>query len=210
MKLTQNKKWLVLGLAGALAHAFFAGAQANKPPGDTDYPSFSQFIAQRNIFDPNRYPQEVRTYHRQSPRRHSPQVTLVGTMSYQKGEFAFFSGNDEDLKKILTTSETIVGYTVTKITPNSVLMMGTDKKEFAMNVGDQLRESNEGWQLVTLADTAAGSGSAGSGTQSGGDSGGNSSNPGAASDEAPATPSASLSNNDILKRLMQLREQENK
>ena len=54
MKPTQYKKWLVLALA--LVNGLFAGAQSNGVPGPTAYSSFSRFITERNIFDPNRYP----------------------------------------------------------------------------------------------------------------------------------------------------------
>ena len=195
MKLNRIKKFLLLALAGA---------QSNEVPGDTDYTAFSPFITQRNIFDPNRYPHETRTSHRTSPRRNSaPQVTLVGTMSYQKGMFAFFSGNDWSLRKILPVSGGIVGYTVTAITTAGVKIQGADKKEVAMNIGDQLRESNNGWVLVAQGDAVAGSGTIGSPTTETGDS-----DSGGTTNEV--APSASLGSNDILKRLMQLREQENK
>ncbi len=53
MKPTQYKKWLALALA--LLNGLFAGAQSNGVPGPTAYSSFSRFITERNIFDPNRY-----------------------------------------------------------------------------------------------------------------------------------------------------------
>jgi hypothetical protein len=205
MKPTRTKILLALALAVALTNGFTAGAQSNTVPGDTDYNAFSQFITQRNIFDPNRYPQEV-YHHTERPRRTSaPEVTLVGTMSYQKGIFAFFSGNDWSLRKVLTLSNSIVNYTVTEITPAGVKIMGTDKKEQVMKIGDQLRESNNGWVLVAESDDAVGSAAAESPT-----TGSDNSNSGAPPDSTTAAPPAGLSNNDVLKRLMQLREQENK
>jgi hypothetical protein len=206
MKPTHTTILFALALAVALTNGFLAAAQSNAVPGDTDYSTFSQFITQRNIFDPNRYPHEVYHHTTQHIRRTSaPEVTLVGTMAYQKGMFAFFSGNDWSLRKILTTSNSIVGYTVTDVTPAGVKIQGADKKEVAMNIGDQLRESNNGWVLTAQGDAAAGSGTAGSATTSN-----DNSNSGAPADSTTAAPSASLGNNDVLKRLMQLREQENK
>jgi hypothetical protein len=205
MKPTHTKILFTLALAVALTNGFLAGAQSNTVPGDTDYNSFSQLITQRNIFDPNRYPHEV--YHRtQRVRRTSaPEVTLVGTMSYQKGMFAFFSGNDWSLRKILTTSNSIVNYTVTEITPAGVKIQGADKQEQVMKIGDQLRESNNGWVLFAESDDSAGSGAAESPT-----TGSDNSNSGATTDSTTTAPSASLSNNDILKRLMQQRQQGDK
>ena len=58
MKLTRYKTWPVLALA--LRPASFAGAQSNDAPGPTEYPAFSRFITERNIFDPNRFPRNAR------------------------------------------------------------------------------------------------------------------------------------------------------
>jgi len=207
MKLTRTKKFLALALAGALADGFFAGAQSNGVPGDTDYGAFSQFIAQRNIFDPSRYPKEIRSS-RPRTRIHSyaPEFSLAGTMTYEKGIFAFFNGNNDELKRVLQVNGTIAGYSVTDITVTNATLLGTDKKEISLKIGDRMEQQNNGWQLVPLelAGSDAGSGIAGSSTSPNGNSTEGSDN------SAPAAPSASLGNNDVLKRLMQLREQENK
>jgi hypothetical protein len=176
-------------------------AQSSDIPGDTDYGAFSRFITQRNIFDPGRYPHETHSYHRTVPRHHSSSVrafTLVGTMSYAKGNFAFFSGNGDDFKKILPVSGTIAGYTVTEISLTHAILQGPDKTNLQMNIGDQLRQENNGWQLAAAADAAATA-----------DSGGGAS-AGASTDSSVVAPSASLGSSDVLKRLMELREKENK
>lgn len=205
MKLTRTKIILLLALAGALAPGFFAGAQSNNIPGDADYNAFSQFITQRNIFDPSRYPKEI---HSSRPRTrvhsYAPAFTLTGTMTYEKGVFAFFNGNNEELKKVLQVNGAIAGYSVTDITTSGVTLRGADKKDLTLHLGDQMRQENNGWELVQLGDQTAGSGTAESSTSPNGNSTGGSDNP------APAAPSASLGNSDVLKRLMQLREQENK
>ena len=178
----------------------FARAQSSDVPGDTDYSAFSRFITQRNIFDPSRYPHETRTYHRTVSRHASsaPAFTLVGTMSYGKGLFAFFSGNSDDLKKILPVSGSIASYEVTAISLKGATLLGSDKKSIQLNIGDQLRQENNGWQLVGPAELSA---SPNEGASSSG---------GVTPDPGSVVPSANLGNNDILKRLMQLREQENK
>lgn len=193
------------GLTALLLAWLLAGgtvrAQSNDIPGDTDYSAFSRFITQRNIFDPDRYPHETHTYHRTVYRHNTsaPAFTLVGTMSYAKGNFAFFSGNGDDFKKILPVSGTIAGYTVTKITLTHAILQGPDKTNLQMNIGDQLRQENNGWQLAAAADPTAA-------TPDSGGSGG----AGAATDSSVVAPSASLGSSDVLKRLMELREQENK
>jgi hypothetical protein len=214
MKLTLRNAVNVFGWARSLANCAktapllalllapgFARAQSNEVPGDTDYATFSRFITQRNIFDPNRYPHETRTPHRIVSRHigsSAPSFTLVGTMSYGKGTFAFFSGNSDDFKKILPVSGSIASYEVTAITLTGATLSGPDKKSVQMKIGDQLQQENNGWQAVGPADISAGA-TAGAGP-----------NEGTTVDSAPAPPSANLGNNDILKRLMQLREQENK
>ena len=179
----------------------FARAQSNEVPGDTDYAAFSRFITQRNIFDPSRYPHETRTDHPRVSRHggsSAPSFSLVGTMSYGKGTFAFFSGNSDDFKKILPVSGTIASYEVTAITLTGATLCGPDKKSVQLKIGDQLQQENNGWQAVGPADIGAVA-AAGAGA-----------NEGTSVSSGPSAPSANLGNNDILKRLMQLREQENK
>ncbi len=205
MKPTRTKIILLLTLAGALAPGFFAGAQSDNIPGDTDYSAFSQFITQRNIFDPSRYPHEV---HRSRPPKlnhsYAPEFTLAGTMAYEKGVFAFFNGNNDELRKVLQVNGTIAGYSVAEITTSAVTLRGADKKDLTLHLGDQMRQENNGWELVPLGDQPVGAGTAGSSASSTGNSTGDTDN------SAPAAPSANLGNSDVLKRLMQLREQENK
>jgi len=198
MKLTRIK--IILIATFALANGFFACAQSNGVPGDTDYARFSQFISQRNIFDPNRYARTTNYRPRTRPRVRTagaPEFTLVGTISYQKGMFVFFDGNNSDLKKILATGGSIAGYTVKEVTATSVKLLGADKKEIEMKLGDQMRQEGGNWQLVGPSEFPAGSA-----TTEGND------NSTTSTDAQPVAPSPSLEGNDVLKRLMQQREQE--
>jgi hypothetical protein len=197
MKLTRIKIILIAALA--FANGFFAGAQSNGVPGDTDYAKFSQFITDRNIFDPNRY---ARTGYRPQTRTRAraagaPEFTLVGTLSYQKGMFVFFDGNNSDLKKILAAGGSIAGYTVQEVTATSVKLLGADKKQIKMKLGDQMRQEGGNWQLTGPGELPA--------VPAAADDGENSTAPAEAG--LPA-PSPSLEGNDVLKRLMQQREQE--
>jgi hypothetical protein len=203
MKLTRYKKWLVLALA--LANGFFAGAQSNTPPGPTDYARFSSFITQRNIFDPSRYPrtQRIRPRPNYTPRqRYAPTFTLVGTMSYEKGMFAFFDGNNSELRKVLYQSDTngIAGYLLTEITPTSVKLQTADKKEtVTMKIGEGMRQEGSHWlpagRSEGFADTSSTQDTAPAATDN-------------SSPDASPAPSPALEGNDILKKLMQQREQE--
>jgi hypothetical protein len=181
----------IMGLV--LAGCWAASAQQTNAPARPDY-SYFRIIADRNIFNPDRYPRRSRSSRRDS--REGPAVdafSLVGTMSYQKGTFAFFDGTSSDYRKVLKLDDAIAGYKVAEITANAVTLKATDK-QIEMKVGSQMRhEDHGGWQLVSqnespveAAENSAADTSSGSATES--SSGG----------EA----------NDVLKKLMQQREQE--
>ncbi len=198
MKPTQYKRWLVLALA--LGNGLFAGAQSNGVPGPTAYSAFSRFITERNIFDPNRYAHNVTQNYRPSrPTRLTPTFTLVGTMSYEKGMFAFFDGNNPDLRKVLYPSDTnsIAGYTVAEISLAGVKLQSADKKQTVqMKIGEMMRQEGNEWQPVGQGELAAST--AESATPAVGGS----------SSDAGTAPGSASAPNDVLKRLMQLREQE--
>jgi len=203
MKLMRTR--LFLALAAVLA-AGGASAQTNKNiPGPKDYPAFSQFVADRNIFDPNRQPHFYSSATRtRTPRvRHSaaaPAFTFVGTMAYEKGLFAFFSGNDADLKKVLLPTEKIAGYTVTKIAPGRASIESADgKQKLELKVGDVMRQENGGWQLSGSGEIPAGA-NAGEPDPAAGTN---------AVSSGAGAPSAATEPNDVLKRLMEKRAKEN-
>jgi hypothetical protein len=202
MKPTRYTKWAVMALA--LANGFLAGAQPSRVPGPTDYDRFSSFITARNIFDPNRYainPDRPRPITRRQ-QQYAPAFTLVGTMSYEKGMFAFFDGNQPNLRKVLYQSESnnIAGFTLAEITLAGVKLQTADKKQtLQMKIGQMMRQEGSSWQLAD------------SGQMFGGASAGESSVPAAADSSSPepsAAPSPALEGNDVLKKLMQQREQE--
>jgi hypothetical protein len=119
-------------------------------------------------------------------------------MSYEKGPFAFFNGNNPDLQQALPVAGKIAGHTILEISANQVRLESDDKKEqLTLGVGDGLRLENGRW-------VPAESGSLPVNT---------SATTGAASDDssgaAPEAPASATEPNDVLKRLMQLREKEN-
>jgi hypothetical protein len=199
MKPTQYKKWLVLALA--LVNGLFAGAQSNGVPGPTAYSSFSRFITERNIFDPGRYPRSSPTGSNYRPRvsRSAPTFTLVGTMSYEKGMFAFFDGNNSDLRKVLyqSDSNSIAGYTVAEITLAGVKLQTADKRQTVeMKIGEMMRQEGSEWQPAGRSELPAipaeSAAPAAEGSRS----------------DAGSAPASASEPNDILKKLMQQREQE--
>jgi hypothetical protein len=200
MNMTRVK--IILVAAFTLMNGMLVFAQSNNVPGATDYSGFSRFVTARNIFDPNRQPHYTsapRT--RIRPRTHvsasAPAFTLVGTMSYEKGVFAFFDGNNPDLKKVRLVNEKIADYAVTKITPDRVTLESADKKErLELKVGDVMRQENSKWTLSSSGELPVGTSSLAPTVSS-------------ASGDSPAeSPSPSLGQNDVLKRLMELRKKE--
>jgi hypothetical protein len=202
MKPTRYKKWAVLALA--LANGFVAAAQSNGVPGPTAYSAFSGFITARNIFDPSRFPRgsgPVRTYRTQQQQRSAPAFTLVGTMSYEKGMFAFFDGNQFNLRKVLyqSDSNSIAGFTVAEITTTNVTLQTADKKQTVpLKIGDVMRQEGNNWQLAGRGEVFAGRG-AGESAAPAADS---------SSPDTSTAPSPALEGNDVLKKLMQQREKE--
>ena len=153
-----------------------------------DFDSF-RLITERNIFNPNRSGR--RDYTRREPDRRSrvESFALVGTMSYEKGRFAFFDGTSSDYRRVIGASDTIAGYTIGAVTPEHVTLQSTNHGEIKLPLGMQMRRVEDGdWELSERSQASNGSSS------------------------TPASDSASSSSgggsDDILKRLMQRREQE--
>ncbi|MGA9453442.1 MAG: hypothetical protein WBW41_19115 [Verrucomicrobiia bacterium] len=198
MKPTQYKKWLVL--AFALVNGLFAAAQSNGVPGPTAYSAFSRFITERNIFDPNRYAHSsTRPYRATRSAPSTPTFTLVGTMSYEKGMFAFFDGNNSDLRKVLYQSDTngIAGYTVAEVTLTGVKLQTADKKQTVeMKIGEMMRQEGNEWQPAGRGELAASTVESAAPADEG------------SSSDAGTAPASASEPNDILKKLMQQREQE--
>jgi hypothetical protein len=124
-------------------------------------------------------------------------------MSYEKGMFAFFDGNNNNYRKVLSQSDSnsIAGYTVAKVTTSGVQLQSTDKKRtLTMNIGQGMRQNNGVWQLVN--------GQGDLSTSTGGVFG---AVPGTTESAAPAessAPSPALEGNAILKRLMEQRQKQ--
>ena len=204
----------IISLAALLAGSGAFAQSSSSVPGPTDYAAFSRFVTDRNIFDPNRVPHSSSNRSRPSSHTSSrsrpvsasaPAFTLVGTMSYEKGVFAFFNGNNSELKKALPVSGKIANYTVTEIAYGRVTLesAGTNQTETAkleLKVGDVMREAGGKWELTGPGELPSGSSaSSASGSSS------------TSEPSSSAGPSASAGEpNDILKRLMEKREQENK
>jgi hypothetical protein len=195
----RRTRGLAQGVRAVLAVGMLVGvlnSGAQQTNNNDSAPAFSTFkiITQRNIFDPNRSGMrpEIR---RHTPTRTVDSIALVGTMSYTKGKFAFFDGSSSEYKKVLEPGANIAGYTVKDITGNAVTL-AANGKEFQMKVGTQLRNQGDNkWQLSSHTDEPTN-------TESDSESGAGT----ATSSSLPPASSPEMS--EVLKRLMQNRQQE--
>jgi hypothetical protein len=176
------------------------GAQANSltgtnnGPATLDYAAF-KVIVDRNIFDPNRFPHSGPRPIASKPKSFDS-LTLCGTMTYEKGTFAFFDGTSSEYKKVLKLTDSIAGYKVANIAPNSVkLVSGTNELE--LSVGAQLRREEEGPWLLSSQSTSYAATPASTST-----------NALATSTATSADAASGGAESDIIKKLMQRREKE--
>jgi hypothetical protein len=173
-------------------------AQETNSTSRLDFPAF-RIIAERNIFNPNRSGRSPRNYEksRQERRVRTEAFALRGTMSYEKGRFAFFEGTSLDYRKALETADTIAGFKIAAVGPDSV-KLESNGKQVELQVGMQMKKPEGGdWELASGTDsvdmTAAAPASADPNAT-----------PGSQKTEVSSPGGAS----DILKRLMQKREQD--
>ena len=115
-----------------------ASISANTNATGTSLESF-RIISERNIFNQNRSSRSARreeTAERRAPVVQS--ISLVGTMSYAKGDFAFFEGTRPEYKKPVKIGDWIAGYEVKEIKPDGV-KIANETNHFEIRVGQQLR-----------------------------------------------------------------------
>lgn len=172
----------------------------------TEFVDF-KLITERNIFNPNRGRFSSGQGDR-APARRPVQVdlmTLVGALSYTKGDYAFFDGSSAQFRKTLKCGDSVAGYTIQSIHPNAVRLAAGDKT-LEMTVGAQFRREDEGeWQFVARSEATALSASSNPDNSSGSATSSGSTTP--TTDASPATGGGGVAD-DILQRLMRKREQE--
>ncbi len=147
-------------LALAQADSVGASTEPTNARAQLDYTAF-KLIAERNIFNAHR---STPAGAMQGAPRRPPRIdtlTLVGTLSYEKGQFAFFEGSSPEYRKVLKVAESIAGYQLTDIQPASVKLVAATG-DIQLAVGRQLRrEEGSDWRVAEQSEsTAATSGSA--------------------------------------------------
>ena len=148
--LSQYTCWL--GCVLSLWHAVpvcVVGAEAGGPG------SFEPFriIAERNMFSPKSSGRSVESAKPSEPNLDS--LVLAGTMSYEKGQFAFFDGSNPDFRKVLKVGDNIGGCVLTEITAKQVKLK-VGEVEFELAAGTRLIRENAGqWKLGGKAEGAS-------------------------------------------------------
>jgi len=181
---------------------------------DFDQSAF-RIVVERNIFDANRSGGQVRLPSRRPSRVES--FTLVGTMAYDKGAFAFFNGSSSEYSQVIKAGGVIAGHKVADVLSTGV-KLEADGKILELPIGSAMRREDEGtWHLGN--DATGGNGSSYASNREN-DYSSRSSRSGRSdsrsenqheSGSAPTATSSSTSNaneSEILKRLMERREKE--
>lgn len=206
------RRWwgCALGLLGMLAWAQPQAAEdreraSTNAPSRLDYAAF-RIIAERNIFNAGRSGRVSERTNRDTRRpARVDSFALVGTMSYEKGRFAFFDGSSSDYRKVLPTGGQIAGHKIKAIAPASVTLEA-EGKAVELKVNAQLRREDDGVWEVTDRTTSDASSGRDSGRGDGHD-GRSSSGPGSSGDSGTGG-SGGGDASEVLKRLMEQREKE--
>jgi len=127
-----------------------SGSPADKSGAAVALKGFDAFrpIADKNIFNPNRYSRPKQEEERRPP----PKVesfALVGTMSFEKGSFAFFESDNSAYRKTAKPGDDIAGHKLKEVGPSEVKLT-KDEKETELKVGDQLKREDDGPWLASM------------------------------------------------------------
>lgn len=167
-----------------------AGAQekTNAIP-TTDFRAF-ELVVKRNIFDANRRAGHISAPKPEEKRPQIDSLSLLGTISYEKGLFAFFGGSSSAYRKVLGPDDTIAEFHIKEIAYDHVCLSVSNEPPVELHVGSQLRREEDGPWHVSAQAAPVVANSSSSSSDSSADSGSND------------------AENEILKRLMKKREQE--
>jgi hypothetical protein len=119
-----------------------------------------RIISERNVFNANRSGGQVRPTSSRRPAR-VESFTLVGTIAYEQGAFAFFQGSSSELTKVLKPAGTIAGHKLVDILADGV-KLEADGKTVELEVGSAMRREDEGtWKPGEAVAGSSGSSSRG-------------------------------------------------
>jgi hypothetical protein len=221
---SSTRNWRLLGSLALALFSLVTSSLAESTNAPTlpksDFERY-RIIGERNIFNAGRSGRTGLAATKETKR--APRVdtvALVGVMSYEKGTFAFFEGSSSDFRKVLKTGGTIAGYTVREITAGGVRLQ-SGETTVQLKVNNQLRREDDGeWEITARTDPGSGSSSSSSSSGSssrrdrdsastdGRDRRGSRTSDNGGSSTATSSGGPAGDASEILKRLMQQREQE--
>lgn len=164
MKLDQFHKIALVTLLAA--QNFLADAQTNNAAVQTnnasaplDYSAFAKFVADRNIFDPNRVPNVPWTRRPPQPAVTRPapppppaSFSLVGIIGYGEGKlagaYAFFDGTSQQYRKTVQLNGGIATFKVADIAADSVTLTTGTNSQTVLKIGEQLHDDGSGHWLT--------------------------------------------------------------
>lgn len=181
--------------SGSSSRSSYSGSSStNSGPASLEWSSF-RMVVERNIFDPNRRPRGPGYVAPVRQTRDPDYFSLVGTMSYEDGTFAFFNGSSSEFQKALKRADIIAGYKVAAISQDFV-KLSRDTNQVELRVGMQMRRDDDGSWFTSRSSPAY--------TERNFEPAPASSTTSASS--LDASPSAADS--DVIKRMMERREKE--
>src|SRR5262249_22673681 len=142
-------------------------------------------VTDKNIFNANRTRgwRQGGSGKEESPTR-TETFTLVGTLAYEKGPFAFFDGSSSAFRQVLEPGKMIGDYKIVAIRGRGVVLQtGTNSVELA--VGMQMKRENDGAWIAVSSGSLATTGRM-----------------------TAKEPTGSADENEVVKRLMQQREED--
>jgi hypothetical protein len=150
MKMNLNQSCKLFFAALFAAQHFLAVAQTTNALAPADYP---KFIADRNIFDPDRepnvpyVPRPRQVYNTPPIVRQPDSFSLVGIIGYGEGQMpgvhAFFNGTSLEYQKAAQLGDSIATFKVAGIAADSVtLVSGTNT--MVLEIGEQLHDDGNG------------------------------------------------------------------
>lgn len=164
-------------------------------------------MLQRNIFDPTRRPNQVPERPAEPPERppeplRRETLSLTGSFVRPDSSFAFFSSSNPDLSRVVSPEDQLGDFVVTDITTTNVVLRA-ETNQWSVRVGRMLTRQGDGpWTDSGEAspEIEAPTGAASVGTPAGTDT----DSDGSTSGDPPAEGEMS----DLMKRLMERRQQE--
>lgn len=194
----------ILGILvwGATSGTSMLAAEETNERSQTGYERF-RTVAERNIFNGKRSGRSSRGSRETRRPTQVETIALVGTMSYEKGHFAFFEGSGTQYRLALKPDETIAGFKLMDIATRGVKLDGKGQK-LDLRVGSQLRrEDGQEWKVTAQGELPTGSTANSSISKADGDKESSSTD-----SESAGTSGDSM--NETLKRLLEQREKETK